>query len=62
MVHCFQNFITVKSCKNCTEGEGGKELLQTVKRRKANCSGYMLRRSDLLKFLIEGKIEGTEKT
>jgi hypothetical protein len=33
-------------------------ILQTIKRRKANWSGHILRRNCLLKYVIEGKIEG----
>jgi hypothetical protein len=40
-----------------------RSILQTVKRRKANWIGHMLRRNCLLKHVIEGKIEGrTEVT
>jgi hypothetical protein len=30
----------------------------TIKRRKANCIGHILRRNCLLKHVIEGKLEG----
>jgi hypothetical protein len=33
-------------------------ILQTVKGRKANLIGEILRRNCLLKYVIEGKIEG----
>jgi hypothetical protein len=33
-------------------------ILQTIKRRKANWIGHILRRNCLLKHIIEGKIEG----
>jgi hypothetical protein len=33
-------------------------ILQTIKRRKDNCIGHILRRNCLLKYVIEGKIEG----
>jgi hypothetical protein len=35
-----------------------RNILQTVKRKKANWIGHMLRRNCLLKHVIEGKIEG----
>jgi hypothetical protein len=35
-----------------------KSTVQTVKRRKTNWIGHMLRRNCLLKHVIEGKIEG----
>jgi hypothetical protein len=35
-----------------------RNILQTVKRRKANCNGHILHRNCLLKHTIEGKIEG----
>jgi hypothetical protein len=35
-----------------------RNVLQTVKRRKANWIGLILRRNCLLKHIIEGKIEG----
>jgi hypothetical protein len=36
---------------------GEKNILQTIKRRNANCNGHILRRNCLLKHVIEGKIE-----
>ena len=33
-------------------------ILQTIKRKKANWIGYILRRNCLIKHVIEGKIEG----
>jgi hypothetical protein len=33
-------------------------ILHTIKRRKANCIGHILRRNCLLKHVIEGKLEG----
>jgi hypothetical protein len=36
-------------------------ILQSVKRKKANCMGHILHRNCLLKRLIEGKIEGRIK-
>jgi replicative superfamily II helicase len=35
-----------------------RNILHTVKRRKANWIGHILRRSCLLKHVIEGKLEG----
>jgi hypothetical protein len=35
-----------------------RNILHTVKRRKANWVGHILRRNCLLKHVIEGKIEG----
>jgi hypothetical protein len=34
-------------------------ILRTIKRRKANWIGHILRRNCLLKHIIEGRIEGT---
>jgi hypothetical protein len=40
-----------------------RNIPHTVKRRKANWIGYILRRKCLLKHVIEGKIEGgTDKS
>ena len=40
-----------------------RNILRTVKRRKANWFGHILRRNCLVKHVIEGKIEGrTEMT
>jgi hypothetical protein len=36
-----------------------RNILQTIKRWKANWNGHMLRRIYLLKHIIEGKIEGS---
>ena len=33
-----------------------RNILQTIKRREANCIGHILRRDCLLKQVIEGKI------
>jgi hypothetical protein len=53
------------SCINHVRNEevlhGVKEarnILHTIKRRKANWIGHILRRNCLLKHVIEGKIEG----
>jgi hypothetical protein len=35
-----------------------RNVLGTIKRRKANCIGHIWRRNCLLKHVIEGKIEG----
>jgi hypothetical protein len=40
-----------------------RNILHTIKRRKANWTGHILRRNCLLKHVIEGKLEGrTEMT
>jgi hypothetical protein len=36
-----------------------RKVLHTIKRRKANWIGHILRRNCLLKHVIEGKIEGS---
>jgi hypothetical protein len=35
-----------------------RNILQTIKRRKANWIGHILRRNCLLSHVIEGKLEG----
>jgi hypothetical protein len=35
-----------------------RNILNTIKRRKANWIGHILRRNCLLKHVIEGKLEG----
>jgi hypothetical protein len=35
-----------------------RNILRTIKRRKANWIGHILRRNCLVKHVIEGKIEG----
>jgi hypothetical protein len=35
-----------------------RNILHTIKRRKANWIGHSLRRNCLLKHVIEGKLEG----
>jgi hypothetical protein len=35
-----------------------RNILQTIKRRKANWIGHFLRRNCLLKHVIEGELEG----
>jgi hypothetical protein len=35
-----------------------RNILHTIKRRKANWIGHILRRNCLLKHVIEGKVEG----
>jgi hypothetical protein len=40
-----------------------RNILHTVKRKKANWTGHILRRNCLLKHVIEGKLDGgTEMT
>jgi hypothetical protein len=39
-------------------GKEERNILHTVKRRKANWIGHVLRRNCLVKQVIEGKIEG----
>jgi hypothetical protein len=39
----------------------GMNILQIIKRRRANLIGHILRRNCLLKHAIEGKIEGRIK-
>jgi len=36
-----------------------RNIVHTVNRRKANVIGHILHRNCLLKYFIEGKIEGT---
>ena len=36
-----------------------RNVLHTIERRKANCTGHFLRSKLLLKHVIEGKIQGT---
>jgi hypothetical protein len=36
-----------------------RNIVHTIKRRKANWIGHILRRNCLLKHVIEGKLEGT---
>jgi hypothetical protein len=38
--------------------KGDRNILNTIKRRKSNWIGHILRRSCLLKHVIEGKLEG----
>jgi hypothetical protein len=38
--------------------KGERNIVQTIKRRKANWLGHILRRNCLLKYVIEGKTEG----
>jgi hypothetical protein len=45
--------------RSITKSEGKRYILYTIKRRKANWIGHILRRKYLLKRIIEGKIEGT---
>ena len=39
--------------------KGERNILQSIKRKKANWSGHILFRNCLLKHVIEGKVEGT---
>jgi hypothetical protein len=39
--------------------EEERNIIRTIKRRKANLIGHILRRNCLLQYVIEGKIEGT---
>jgi hypothetical protein len=40
-----------------------RNIVHTIKRRKTNSTGHILRRNCLLKHVIEGKLEGrTEMT
>jgi hypothetical protein len=39
-----------------------RNILHTIKRRKANWIGHILRRNCLLKHVIEGKLEGKTET
>jgi hypothetical protein len=39
------------------QSQGGKEYPNTIKRRKANWIGHIVRRNCLLKHAIEGKLE-----
>jgi hypothetical protein len=39
--------------------EEERNILHTIKRKKANWIGHILRRNCLLKHVIEGKLEGT---
>jgi hypothetical protein len=41
--------------------EEERNVLHTTQRGKANCIGHILCRNCLLKHVIEGKVEGTEK-
>ena len=38
--------------------KGERNILHTVKRRKANWIGHILRRNFLIEHVIEGKVEG----
>ena len=39
-----------------------RKILHTMKRRKANWIGHTLRRNCLLQHVIEGKIEGKDRS
>jgi hypothetical protein len=50
-----------RSCEKCRRLHRVKEernIVHTIKRRKANWIGHILRRNCLLKHVIEGKLEG----
>jgi hypothetical protein len=38
-----------------------RNILHTIRRRKTNCIGHILRRNCLLRYNIEGKIRGTRR-
>ena len=40
--------------------EGERNILQTIKRRKANWVGHVLHRNCLLKHAVEGKVDRSE--
>jgi len=42
--------------------KGVRNVLHTVKWKKTNWIGHVLRRNCLLKYVIEGKFEGKRKT
>jgi hypothetical protein len=44
--------------KEILYGVKDRNILRTIRRRKANLIGHILRRNRLLKHVIEGKIEG----
>ena len=44
--------------KNYIERGGERDIIQTIKRGKANCIGHIFRRDCLLKHGIEGKCRG----
>ena len=44
--------------KKCYRVKGERNILQTIKRGKANWNGHILHWNCLLKHVIEGKIEG----
>jgi hypothetical protein len=48
----------VRNAKVSHRDKGGRNILHTVKRRKANWVGHILRRNCLLKHVIDGKIGG----
>jgi hypothetical protein len=39
----------------------GRNIIHTIRRRKANWIGHILRRNCLIKHIIEGKILGTKR-
>jgi hypothetical protein len=51
----------VKNEKVLHRNKGKRNILHTVKRRKANLIGYSFRKNSLLKHVTEGKIQVREK-
>jgi hypothetical protein len=47
--------------KSLRRVEEERNILHTIKRRKANWIGHILRRNCLLKQVVEGKIEGKRR-
>ena len=50
-----------RSCekrRSVTQSQGGEEILHTIKTRKANWVGHVLRRKCFLEQVTEGNIEG----
>jgi len=45
-------------CKKLHSQTEERNILNTIKQRKTNCIGHILRRNCLLKHVIEGEIEG----
>jgi hypothetical protein len=44
-----------------TKSKEERNILHTIRRRKANWIGHILHRNCLLKHIIEGKIRGTRR-
>ena len=47
-----------EKCRSITECQEKRNVLHTIKKRKAKWIGHMLCRNSLLKHAAEGKIEG----